>query len=215
VTVLLIPGTSLVVHLRENLAVSELVVPDDALAALDDIARRGGSPDAAHPHARGDGSSSRTVRSRPFGTRRLPGTAQRSWRRTGRWRRRWRRRRDSPSSGRRRKRRSQRFRRPYGCRSLDYETGLSNYIEVMDAQPRASASTRLIGVLDRHGDEVGVDVSGRRAVRGASPMHHAGASRHVGAHEDAATPRFRFSRATRVDDPTPRWKAGRQIGRKP
>jgi aryl-alcohol dehydrogenase-like predicted oxidoreductase len=36
--ILLIPGTSSVAHLRENLAAAELNLPDDALAALDDIA---------------------------------------------------------------------------------------------------------------------------------------------------------------------------------
>jgi aryl-alcohol dehydrogenase-like predicted oxidoreductase len=35
--VLLIPGTSSVAHLRENLAAASLVLPDDAIAALDDI----------------------------------------------------------------------------------------------------------------------------------------------------------------------------------
>lgn len=36
--ILLIPGTSSVAHLRENLAAASLVLPDDALAALDAIA---------------------------------------------------------------------------------------------------------------------------------------------------------------------------------
>ena len=36
--ILLIPGTSSVVHLRENLAAAELTLPDDAIKALDDIA---------------------------------------------------------------------------------------------------------------------------------------------------------------------------------
>lgn len=36
--ILLIPGTSSVAHLRENLAVADLALPDDALAALDGIA---------------------------------------------------------------------------------------------------------------------------------------------------------------------------------
>jgi len=36
--ILLIPGTSSVVHLRENLAAAELDLPDDAVAALDGIA---------------------------------------------------------------------------------------------------------------------------------------------------------------------------------
>ena len=36
--ILLIPGTSSVTHLRENLAAAALVLPDDALAALDKIA---------------------------------------------------------------------------------------------------------------------------------------------------------------------------------
>jgi aryl-alcohol dehydrogenase-like predicted oxidoreductase len=37
--VLLIPGTSSLAHLRENLAVADLALPDDAGAALDEIAR--------------------------------------------------------------------------------------------------------------------------------------------------------------------------------
>ena len=36
--ILLIPGTSSVAHLRENLAAAELVLPDDALKALDSVA---------------------------------------------------------------------------------------------------------------------------------------------------------------------------------
>ena len=36
--ILLIPGTSSVAHLRENLAAAELTLPDDALKALDSIA---------------------------------------------------------------------------------------------------------------------------------------------------------------------------------
>jgi diketogulonate reductase-like aldo/keto reductase len=36
--ILLIPGTSSVAHLRENLAAAELDLPDDAVAALDGIA---------------------------------------------------------------------------------------------------------------------------------------------------------------------------------
>ncbi|WP_342051916.1 MULTISPECIES: aldo/keto reductase family oxidoreductase [unclassified Cupriavidus] len=36
--ILLIPGTSSVLHLRENLASAELVLPDDAIAALDGMA---------------------------------------------------------------------------------------------------------------------------------------------------------------------------------
>lgn len=36
--ILLIPGTSSVTHLRENIAAASLVLPDDAIAALDDIA---------------------------------------------------------------------------------------------------------------------------------------------------------------------------------
>jgi aryl-alcohol dehydrogenase-like predicted oxidoreductase len=35
--ILLIPGTSSLGHLRENLAAAELSLPDDALAALDRI----------------------------------------------------------------------------------------------------------------------------------------------------------------------------------
>ena len=37
--ILLIPGTSSLAHLRENLAAAELALPDDALAALDEVAR--------------------------------------------------------------------------------------------------------------------------------------------------------------------------------
>jgi pyridoxine 4-dehydrogenase len=37
--ILLIPGTSSVAHLRENLAAAELVLPDDALKALDGVAK--------------------------------------------------------------------------------------------------------------------------------------------------------------------------------
>jgi pyridoxine 4-dehydrogenase len=36
--ILLIPGTSSVAHLEENLAVASLVLPDDAIAALNGIA---------------------------------------------------------------------------------------------------------------------------------------------------------------------------------
>jgi pyridoxine 4-dehydrogenase len=36
--ILLIPGTSSVAHLRENLAAAELALPDDALKALDSVA---------------------------------------------------------------------------------------------------------------------------------------------------------------------------------
>ena len=39
--ILLIPGTSSVAHLRENLAAAGLVLPDDALADLDRIAGAG------------------------------------------------------------------------------------------------------------------------------------------------------------------------------
>ncbi|POM16267.1 putative oxidoreductase [Burkholderia cepacia] len=39
--ILLIPGTSSVAHLRENLAAAGLVLPDDALADLDRIAGTG------------------------------------------------------------------------------------------------------------------------------------------------------------------------------
>jgi len=38
--ILLIPGTSSLAHLRENLAASVLVLPDAALAALDSIGKR-------------------------------------------------------------------------------------------------------------------------------------------------------------------------------
>jgi aryl-alcohol dehydrogenase-like predicted oxidoreductase len=40
--ILLIPGTSSVAHLRENLAAAELDLPDDAVVALDGIAAEGG-----------------------------------------------------------------------------------------------------------------------------------------------------------------------------
>ena len=40
--VLLIPGTSSVAHLRENLAAAELDLPNDAITALDSIAATGG-----------------------------------------------------------------------------------------------------------------------------------------------------------------------------
>jgi aryl-alcohol dehydrogenase-like predicted oxidoreductase len=36
--ILLIPGTSSVVHLRENLAAAKLYLPDGAVTALDDVA---------------------------------------------------------------------------------------------------------------------------------------------------------------------------------
>ena len=36
--ILLIPGTSSVAHLRENLAAAALTLPDDAVTALDSIA---------------------------------------------------------------------------------------------------------------------------------------------------------------------------------
>ena len=39
--ILLIPGTSSVTHLRENLAAAELDLPDDAVMALDDVASIG------------------------------------------------------------------------------------------------------------------------------------------------------------------------------
>ncbi|EFO1362590.1 aldo/keto reductase family oxidoreductase [Escherichia marmotae] len=38
--ILLIPGTSSVAHLRENMAVGELALPDDVLATLDSIAKK-------------------------------------------------------------------------------------------------------------------------------------------------------------------------------
>jgi aryl-alcohol dehydrogenase-like predicted oxidoreductase len=37
--IVLIPGTSSVAHLRENLAVAELDLPDDALKELDNVAK--------------------------------------------------------------------------------------------------------------------------------------------------------------------------------
>jgi aryl-alcohol dehydrogenase-like predicted oxidoreductase len=45
--VLLIPGTSSLAHLRENLAAAELALPDDAMTALDGIAATGGAAAAA------------------------------------------------------------------------------------------------------------------------------------------------------------------------
>ena len=39
--ILLIPGTSSVAHLRENLAAAELALPDDAVKELDGVARVG------------------------------------------------------------------------------------------------------------------------------------------------------------------------------
>ena len=42
--ILLIPGTSSVAHLRENLAAAELHLPDDLLPALDHIAAEPASP---------------------------------------------------------------------------------------------------------------------------------------------------------------------------
>lgn len=42
--ILLIPGTSSVAHLRENLAASKLLLPSDALEALDRIASSSGAP---------------------------------------------------------------------------------------------------------------------------------------------------------------------------
>jgi aryl-alcohol dehydrogenase-like predicted oxidoreductase len=46
--ILLIPGTSSVAHLRENLAVTDLKLPDDAMAALNGIAANGKAVAAAH-----------------------------------------------------------------------------------------------------------------------------------------------------------------------
>ena len=40
--ILLIPGTSSLAHLRENLAAAELKLPSDALAELERIAAQGG-----------------------------------------------------------------------------------------------------------------------------------------------------------------------------
>ncbi len=37
--ILLIPGTSSIAHLRENLAAAELELPEDALIELDEIGR--------------------------------------------------------------------------------------------------------------------------------------------------------------------------------
>ena len=41
--ILLIPGTSSLAHLRENLVANELILPGEALAALDSIAAGSGS----------------------------------------------------------------------------------------------------------------------------------------------------------------------------
>jgi pyridoxine 4-dehydrogenase len=48
--VLVIPGTSSVAHLRENLAAAECVLPDDAVSELDAVARMVGldKPVASH-----------------------------------------------------------------------------------------------------------------------------------------------------------------------
>jgi len=46
--ILLIPGTSSVAHLRENLAAAELTLPDDAMTALNGIAANGKAAAAAH-----------------------------------------------------------------------------------------------------------------------------------------------------------------------
>ena len=45
--ILLIPGTSSVAHLRENLAAAELALPDAALAELDAIGKETVSPAAS------------------------------------------------------------------------------------------------------------------------------------------------------------------------
>jgi pyridoxine 4-dehydrogenase len=45
---LLIPGTSSLAHLQENLAAAELVLPPDALSALDVITSEGSTNEAAH-----------------------------------------------------------------------------------------------------------------------------------------------------------------------
>ena len=45
--ILLIPGTSSVTHLRENLAAAELDLPDDALKELDAVASIAGRSDRA------------------------------------------------------------------------------------------------------------------------------------------------------------------------
>jgi aryl-alcohol dehydrogenase-like predicted oxidoreductase len=42
--ILLIPGTSSVAHLRENLKAAELDLPKDALAALDALGMAGANP---------------------------------------------------------------------------------------------------------------------------------------------------------------------------
>ena len=44
--ILLIPGTSSVAHLRENLAAEALELPDDAIRALDGIVETGSSAHA-------------------------------------------------------------------------------------------------------------------------------------------------------------------------
>jgi pyridoxine 4-dehydrogenase len=47
--ILLIPGTSSVAHLRENLASGELNLPDDAVTALNGIGSAAPEVNAAHP----------------------------------------------------------------------------------------------------------------------------------------------------------------------
>jgi aryl-alcohol dehydrogenase-like predicted oxidoreductase len=46
--ILLIPGTSSLGHLRENLAAAELVLPDNAMQELDGIAASAAPVHAAH-----------------------------------------------------------------------------------------------------------------------------------------------------------------------
>jgi aryl-alcohol dehydrogenase-like predicted oxidoreductase len=48
---LLIPGTSSIAHLNENLAAADLNIPDDAMAALDGIATHVVRDDSRHQTA--------------------------------------------------------------------------------------------------------------------------------------------------------------------
>ena len=62
-----------------------------------------------------------------------PSTARRSSRRSGKWRTRWRWRRGSPNSGGRREAQVVALQEAVRLSLAWYETGLSNYIEVLDA----------------------------------------------------------------------------------
>ncbi len=63
--ILLIPGTSSVAHLRENLAVAELELPDDAMADLDRIAAAGAGWLSGRATATPARPSQRHLRHRP------------------------------------------------------------------------------------------------------------------------------------------------------